>query len=265
MAGILAGQSAIVTGAGRGFGRAIALQLAKAGASVTVTSRTQKQLDETVRLIEVAGGKGFAVAGDATEGKAARNVAAAAADRFGPVSILVNNAGVPDPFGPVGEIDPDRWWAAQAIHVYAPLLFMNAVLPGMAGRRRGHIINVSAFGGTVVAPYLSAYCVGKAAQIRLTEHVAAEYKEQGVRAFAIDPGFVVTELAEETLASPDAQRWLPGMMERLKSRRQEPGAEQDLYRCGRRCVDLASGRYDALSGKYMALDDDLDEMLKAVP
>jgi NAD(P)-dependent dehydrogenase (short-subunit alcohol dehydrogenase family) len=262
MGGMLAGQSAIVTGAGRGFGRAIALHLASAGALITVTSRTQAQLDETVRLVESAGGTAFAVAGDATDGKTVRRVAAAAEKKFGPVAILVNNAGVPDPFGPVGEIDPDRWWAAQAIHVYAPLLFMNAVLPGMVGRGGGHIINVSAFGGTVVAPCLSAYCVGKAAQIRLTEHVAAEYREQGISAFAIDPGFVVTELAEQTLASPDAQRWLPGMMERLRSRKREPDAARDLDRCGRRCVDLCSGRYDSLSGKYMNLGDNLDEMLQ---
>lgn len=258
----LAGQVAIVTGAGRGFGRAIALSLAAEGAAVAVTSRTKAQLDETVRLLEANGCRGFAVAGDVTKRSDVARAVAATEKRLGPISLLVSNAGVPDPFGPISGIDPDKWWASQAVHVYAPLLFMNAVLPGMIERRAGRIICVSALGGRVVAPYLSAYCVGKCAQIRLTEHVAAENREFGISAFAIDPGFVVTELAEQTLASPDAQRWLPGMMERLRQRKEEPDAEHDLDRCGQRCIDLSSGRYDALSGSYMGLDDNLDEMLK---
>lgn len=257
----LAGQTAIITGAGRGFGRAIAHRFAAEGAAVTVTSRTRSQLDAVVREIEAAGGKAQAAEGDVTRPTDVERVVSAAVKRFGPTTLLVNNAGVPDPFGPVGEIDAERWWAAQTIHVYAPLLFMRAVLPAMADRRQGRVIIVSAFGGRVVAPYLSAYCVGKCAQIRLTEHVAAEYRDQGISAFAIDPGFVVTELAEATLASPDAQRWLPGMMERLRQRKQDPDAPRDFERCGQRCVDLASGDYDALSGAYMGLDDDLDDML----
>lgn len=262
MAKELEGQAAIVTGAGRGFGRAIALGLAAEGAAVTITARTRAQLDETVRQIEAGGGRGLAVAGDVTQRRDVAYIAAAAEKRFGPITLLVNNAGVPDPFGPVSDIDPEQWWTAQSVHVYAPLLFMHAVLPGMKKLRRGRIINVSAYGATVVAPFLSAYCVGKAAQNRLTEHVAAENREFGISAFAIDPGFAITELAEATLASPDAQRWLPEMIERLRGRKLEPDADRDLARCGRRCVELASGRYDLLSGRYFTLEDDLEKMLK---
>ncbi|MGH8247612.1 MAG: SDR family NAD(P)-dependent oxidoreductase, partial [Gammaproteobacteria bacterium] len=164
MAMTLEGQVAIVTGAGRGFGRAVAVSLAAEGAAVAVASRTRTQLDETVRHIETGGGRGFAIAGDVTQRRDVAFIVAAAEKHFGPVTLLVNNAGVPDPFGPVSDIDPDQWWAAQAVHVYGPLLFMRAVLPGMKQRRAGRIINVSAYGGTVVAPCLSAYCVGKAAQ-----------------------------------------------------------------------------------------------------
>jgi len=81
-----------------------------------------------------------------------------------------------------------------------------------------------------------------------------------VSVFAIDPGFVFTGIAEETMSSPDAQRWLPGMVARIRERRDAPDRDADLARCVRRCLDLASGRYDALSGRYMELDDDIDAM-----
>jgi NAD(P)-dependent dehydrogenase (short-subunit alcohol dehydrogenase family) len=125
------------------------------------------------------------------------------------------------------------------------------------------VIIVSAIASRMVAPYLSAYCVGKIAQTRIVEELAAETKGRGVSAFAIDPGFVFTGIAEETMNSPAAQRWLPQMVGRLRARKDEKGADTDLYRCAQRCVDLASGRYDALSGKYMELTDDLDAMVRA--
>ena len=257
----LKGQVAIVTGGGRGFGRAIAQRFAAEGAAVTVTARTTTQLDETVRLIEEQGGRALAVTGDVARRKDVARVVAATEKQFGKVTVLVNNAGVPDPFGPIGVVDPDRWWAAQEIHIRAPFLYISAVLPSMLEQGAGRIINISAIGGKVVAPYLSAYCVGKAAQIRLTELLAAETRERGVSVFAIDPGFVITALAEQTMASPDAQRWLPDMVKRLQARKQEAHAGADLERCQQRCVDLASGRYDVLSGKYMVLDNDLDDMV----
>ena len=261
MPGELKGQVAIVTGGGRGFGRAIAQRFAAEGAAVTVTARTTSQLEETVHLIEAQGGRALAVTGDVARRQDVDRVVAETEDLFGKVSVLVNNAGVPDPFGPIGVVDPDRWWAAQEIHIRAPFLYISAVLPSMQDQEAGRIINISAIGGRAVAPYLSAYCIGKAAQIRLTELLAAETRDMGISVFAIDPGFVITALAEQTMASPDAQRWLPDMVKRLQARKQETGAGADLARCQQRCVDLASGRYDALSGRYMVLDDDLDDMV----
>ena len=261
--GILEGQVAIVTGGGRGFGRAIARHLAAEGACVTVSSRTPEQLEETVGLIEAAGGEAYAISGDVTSRSDVAHVVAETVQRFGKLTLLVNNAGVPDPFGPLGAVDPDQWWDAQAVHIRGPLLFIRETLPAMKVNGAGRIIIVSAFGGTVVAPYMSAYCVGKAVQIRLAEFVDAEYRDQCIRAFSIDPGFVFTALAQRTLDSPDAQRWLPDMMKRLEQKKLEAGGDGDLDRCGRRCVDLASGRYDALSGKYMTLEDDIETMLVA--
>jgi 3-oxoacyl-[acyl-carrier protein] reductase len=267
-AGSLVGHVAIVTGAGRGFGRAIAERLAAEGAAVTLTARTSAQLAETVSRIESSGGRTLAVAGDVTRNEDVGRVVSATREKFGPVTLLVSNAGVPGPFGPLWEIDPEQWWAAQAVHIRAPMLLLRAVMPEMVARHAGRIILVSALASRMVAPNLSAYCVGKIAQVRLTEQAAAEGREHGVKVFAIDPGFVITALAEATMNSPDAQRWLPGMVERLREREARTHNEtgsRDLERCAQRCVDLASGRYDGLSGHYMELDDDLDAWLRGQP
>src|SRR5690242_16314238 len=124
--GSLTGQSALVTGAGRGIGKALALRLAAEGAHVTLTARSHQQLEAVAAEIESSGGKAQAVVSDVTDSAGVTRVAAAAAQRFGPVSILVNNAGVPGPFGPIGATDPLAWWDSHKIHVLGPLLFMNA-------------------------------------------------------------------------------------------------------------------------------------------
>ena len=261
MAGALEGQVAIVTGAGRGFGKAIAMRLAAEGAAVALVSRSRGQLEDVATAIAAAGGRAEAVPADVTDRAAVEAAVKMAERRLGPVSLLVNNAGVPGPFGPLWEIDPDQWWAAQAVHVKAPVLFLRAVLPGMLERKAGRIIIVSALAARMAAAYMSAYCTGKIAQSRLVEEVALETREHGVSAFAIDPGFVFTGIAEETMNDPAAQKWLPFMVDRLKAVSQSPGPGEDLERCAQRCLDLASGRYDGLSGRYMELADNLDAML----
>jgi NAD(P)-dependent dehydrogenase (short-subunit alcohol dehydrogenase family) len=260
--GLLDGQAAIVTGAGRGFGQAIAQRLAAEGAAVALIARSLGQLEAVRTEIERAGGRAIALAADMTDPAAVARATGEARDQLGDISLLVSNAGVAGPFGPMWLADPDAWWAAQALHIRAPMLLLHEVVPGMVERRAGRIIIVSAMAARMAAPHLSAYCVGKIAQTRIVEQLAAETRDHGLAAFAIDPGFVFTGIAQETVSDPAAQRWLPGMVERLKARRDEPGDGADLARCAQRCVDLASGRYDALSGRYMELADDLDGMLR---
>jgi NAD(P)-dependent dehydrogenase (short-subunit alcohol dehydrogenase family) len=260
MAQQLSEQVAVVTGAGRGFGKAIALEFARHGAAVTLTSRTRSELDGVAAEIRAGGGRALAVAGDVTRSDDVERVIAQTEEAHGPVSLLVSNAGVPGPFGPLWTIDPELWWAAQEVHIRAPMLYLRRVLPGMVERHRGRVIIVSALASRMVAPYLSAYCTGKIAQTRITAEAAVEAREFGVSVFAIDPGFVFTGIADETMNSPDAQRWLPGMVARIRARKDSPDRDADLARCTRRCLDLASGRYDVLSGRYMELDDDIDAM-----
>jgi NAD(P)-dependent dehydrogenase (short-subunit alcohol dehydrogenase family) len=256
----MSGEVVLITGGGRGFGEAIARRFASEGAAVAVLSRSRAQLDEVVAGIEAEGGRAFAVTADVTSPADVDRAVGEVEAALGPITTFINNAGVPGPFGPLWEVDVDEWWASQQVHIRAPMLFLHRVLPGMIERGRGRAILVSAIAARMVAPYLSAYCTGKIAQNRIVAEAAAELKDMGVSIFAIDPGFVFTALANATMTSPEAQKWLPGMVGRLQaaSEKQDDG---DLARCAQRCVDLASGRYDALSGGYFELPDDLDKLV----
>lgn len=253
----------LITGGGRGFGAAIARRFAADGAAVAVMSRNRAQLDAVVAAITADGGRAFAVTGDVTAPDEVDRAVSAVEAALGPITVFINNAGVPGPFGPIWDVDVDAWWQSQNVHIRAPMLFLHRILPGMIARNRGRVIVVSALASRMVAPYLSAYCTGKIAQNRIVAEAAAELKDSAVKLFAIDPGFVFTALANETMQSPDARKWLPGMVGRLEAA-SEKQDDSDLARCAQRCIDLASGRYDGLSGCYSELSDDLDAMLAAL-
>ncbi len=265
MTGQLAGDVAIVTGAGRGFGKEIALRLAREGAAVTLVSRNRAELDAVVTEIEIAGGRALAASADVVNRAAVEGAVKAAEAHFGPTTLLVNNAGVDRPFGPIGLVDPDEWWASHAIHVRGPLLFMSAVLPGMRARRRGRIVNIASRGGQEVTAHMSAYGVGKAAEIRLTDHVAVENADYGVAAFSIEPGTVITGMAEGTLNNPEAHKWIPGgiaFLTAVRDAQRDPAVRRAVFdRCGDMVTDLLSGRYDALSGRYLEPQDDFDALI----
>ena len=118
--GILEGQVALVTGAGRGFGRTIAERLAAEGAAVALLARSLAQIDEVAQAIRTGGGHAIGVRCDVTDAASVEHAVAKTGELLGPIDVLVNNAGVPGPFGPIWQVDPDDWWRAQAIHIRAP-------------------------------------------------------------------------------------------------------------------------------------------------
>jgi len=157
------------------------------------------------------------------------------------VDLLVNNAAVVTPLGPVWELDPDEWWHSIEINLRGPFLCARAVLPGMIARHRGRIVNVAAVAAYRTAPYTSAYGSSKAALVRLTDTLAAETKEHGISVFALRPGIVQTRMQEHLWASPHLQRQRAGQMPRLVS----------PERAAAMVVGLASGQADALSGRFL--------------
>jgi NAD(P)-dependent dehydrogenase (short-subunit alcohol dehydrogenase family) len=249
---------AIVTGSGRGFGRAIAEGLAAAGAAVVVSSRTQSEIDEVAKFIEGAGGTALGQIADVTKLSDIQAVRAAAEEKFGPVTLAVHNAGVPWPFGPTWMVDPARWWSAQQVHVLGAMHVINTFVPPMVERQNGRVVVISSAGGTRVAPYLSGYGVAKNTQIRLIEFLGHEGHEAGgVCAFAVHPGDELTGISDMTMNDPDAQQWLPWFVEHLHAKIGEDSTA-GFQACADLIVKLGTGRYDRLSGQYLTPFEDLD-------
>jgi len=108
---------------------------------------------------------------------------------------------------------------------------------------------------------VSCYGIGKMSQIRLSELAAAEAKSHGVQVYVIEPGTVITDMAETTMAAADAQRWVPHLVESLKQLKQNGDPAKGLARCAEMCVQLASGKYAALAGRFLIPQDDFDKLL----
>jgi NAD(P)-dependent dehydrogenase (short-subunit alcohol dehydrogenase family) len=252
--------TAIVTGGGRGIGRAIAQALAREGAAVAVVARTASELDETVRLITAAGGSARAWVADVTDDARVRAVVGEVEQQLGPIDILVNNAGVLGPIGPFVDGDLQEWMRALDVNLRGAIIFAHAVAPLMIDRRRGRIINVASGGGTVPITFFSSYVTSKTAVIRFTECLADELAPHRVFAFSVGPGTVRTAMSEYSLTSPEGQKWLPWFRRIF-----DEGLDLPVERAAGLVGRLASGGCDVLSGCFVTPFDDLDAMLREVP
>ncbi len=259
----LAGHVALVTGSGRGLGRAYAQTLAAAGAAVAVTARTESELRETVQLIEQNGGRALAVTADVTDPNAVTHMVTSVEQQLGPVDLLVNNAGLLRAIGKVAEIEEDAWWREIEVNLRGPFLCTRAVLPGMIARGHGRIINLASGAGLAPIEAGSAYCVSKAALIRFSENLALETREHGIAVFAIDPGTVRTPMNEYMLTSavvrqraPEIQQWFEGLYAEGRDTPIEESVALILF--------LASGKADALSGRFIGVKDHVNELVRHI-
>jgi NAD(P)-dependent dehydrogenase (short-subunit alcohol dehydrogenase family) len=250
-----ANRIALVTGASRGIGAAIATGLARAGAAVAVSARSYAGLEAVVGEIEALGSRALPVVGDVTDQRSVERMIETAEGELGPIDVLVSNAGVCEAVGPLWEVDPSAWWRDVEVGLRGAFLCARAVLPAMVSRRRGTIVNVASYNVVRPEPYLSGYAAGKAALVHLTGSLAAETEPHGIAVFAIAPGTVATALTRSLAESEAAERWLP----RFREMREEDWLSPEL--AARLVVLLASGRADALSGRFLHALDDVEELI----
>jgi NAD(P)-dependent dehydrogenase (short-subunit alcohol dehydrogenase family) len=193
----LQGRHALVTGAGRGIGAAIAARLVAEGARVTLLSRTQSQLDQVAAAL---GSSARTACADVTDLQAMRCVIEQATLAFGPVDVLINNAGRAQS-APTRWAPEELWHSMLAVNLTGTYYGIRAVLPGMLERNFGRIVNVASTAGVRGYPYVAAYCAAKHGVIGLTRALALEVVQRNITVNAVCPGYTDTDLVRESIAN----------------------------------------------------------------
>ncbi len=256
MAGILSGLSGknvLITGAGRGVGKRLALGFAQAGARVGLLARSPGELDLAKMEIEQAGGSALRLRADVRD----LEELSAAADRmcvvFGSVDVLVAAAGVQGPVGPLLTTKPKAWSETLEINLIGTMNSCRAVLPGMIQRRSGKIILIAGGGSSKARPNFTAYAASKAAVVRFAECLAAEVLDDNVQVNSISPGGAYTHMTDEILHAGEERA----------GEREIADAEQVRLTGGvaaekqiQLALFLASERSNHISGKLLHVQDD---------
>ncbi|HVQ91082.1 MAG TPA: glucose 1-dehydrogenase [Mycobacteriales bacterium] len=193
----LTGRTALVTGASRGIGAAIALALANAGADVAVNSRSVETLEKVAQQVEEHGRRAVMVPADVTDVAAAKGMVAAAIEGLGHVDIVVNNAGGTAFMVPFTQLRFTGWEKVMRLNVESAVHVLQAAGPHLLERGSGSVINVASVAGLGATPALSPYGASKAALISLTRSLAREWAHAGIRVNALCPGWTATELNRE--------------------------------------------------------------------
>lgn len=238
---VLKDKVAIITGASRGIGKAMALLFARRGARVVLVARTSDALDNVLAEIRRSKAEAIAVIADLAMEEAIPEVLDAALAAFGRIDILVNNAAVIHPPMELASFDMSVWRKVLDVNLTAPALLTKAVLPYMIQQRSGKILNISSIGGRKGARGRSAYRATKAGLISLTESVAAEVKEYGIDVNCICPGGVDTEGLREAFSNR-------GVEDNPKLMRPEEIAELALFMVSEQCTAVTGTAVDAFGG-----------------
>jgi NAD(P)-dependent dehydrogenase (short-subunit alcohol dehydrogenase family) len=247
----LAGRSALITGASRGLGLEIARHFVRTGADVFLCARHADALEDARRTVaaEAPARRVLAAAGDVSDEADVRRITTAAVAAFPSLDVLVSNAGVYGPMGPIESIDVGAWRRAIDINLIAPMLMARALVPHFKRRQRGKIIQISGAGATKPLANISAYAASKAAVVRLAETLAIELRPHGVDVNAVAPGALNTAMLDEVLAAgPNAvgREFYDHAVEQKTAGGTPPARGAEL------CVFLASPASDGITGKLIA-------------
>jgi NAD(P)-dependent dehydrogenase (short-subunit alcohol dehydrogenase family) len=253
---LLQNKVALITGSGRGIGRAMAKLFAQQGARVFLTARTEAELAETTKEIVSAGGQAAYLAADLTRETDCARVVAAAREQFTRIDTLVNNAGHYGPVVPVEDYPLEEFDKVIAVHLRSAFVLSKLVLPEMYARKSGVILNISSLSAKSAFGWGSAYAAAKAGLLGLTRVLAAEASRQGVRVNALCPG-PVTEtvmskglgktLAEKLGISPEEQ--LKGFLNSILQ-----GRGQTAMEIAQAALFLCSDMSSAMVGQSINVD-----------
>jgi NAD(P)-dependent dehydrogenase (short-subunit alcohol dehydrogenase family) len=249
----LEGKVAVVTGASRGLGLAVAEHLVAKGAHIVATARDRAALDQAVGRIRTttrsAGQRVLAIRADASRRADVKRMAARVEREFGRIDVLVCNAGVYGPIGRVEDIDWDEWVTAIHINLFGVVLACRAVLPIMRRQAAGKIIMLSGGGATQPLPHFSAYAASKAGVVRFAETLAEEVKGSGIDVNAVAPGALNTRLLDEVLAAGPGRAG-EQFFSRAQRQKEEGGTPLET---GAELIGfLASNESDGITGRLLS-------------
>lgn len=240
----LTGRCALVTGAGKGLGRTIALALARAGADVAVASRTEADLETVAGEIRSSGRRGVVTLADMADEDSIAAMAERAVGELGQIDILVNNAGI-EGLGAVVEMDAAAWDRVMAVNLRAPMLCCKHVGPHMIARRAGKVINVASVMATAVSRYMASYSASKAGLVQLTRTLALEWMRYNIQVNALCPGYFLTPMNQEFFATEAGKRLIASLpSQRLGEPKEIEGA----------AVFLASDATSFITGTTLFVD-----------
>lgn len=227
----LEGQVAIVTGAGRGIGRAIAHAFARAGADLALASRTEEEITRAAQEVLELGRRAIPVVADVSDPEAVQRLVDATVSELGTLDVLVNNAGAAPFLAPFADTRPDGFEKYFRVNFFSAVYGMRAVAPVLLGKGSGCVLNVASIDGFMVEPDLTYYGTAKAAMINLTKAVALEWAKAGVRVNAIAPGWIDTPMNQPERDDPEAQRRILAQIPMGRWGRPEEVAAAALFLC----------------------------------
>ena len=249
---LLKERSAIITGASRGLGKAIAQAFLANGCNITICSREDGNLQDAAAELQAGcqtAARVKALRADVASESEVKALVEGAIEQFGRLDIIVNNAAILGPIGPVELVDWQQWIRTVEINLGGPVLLCRAAIPHLKAQRFGRIINLSGGGASAPRPRFSAYAASKAALVRFSETLAEELKEFDITVNAVAPGALNTEMLEQVLQAGSVMAGAKAFDEACAQKNQ---GGSSLEQAAALCAFLASDAAHAITGKLIS-------------